>query len=180
MAKVRRVVATVLVAVGSMVLAGVGSASRASEPWWFDLPPGEKREMAAREDVYRRSSPPAPKDQVGAREAVQQGDPARPAGIIESGEYPDPTVVIQNRWQGPAGDGHMAVFAGAYRDRPEQGLVIVHWYDDQWRFVRGRPVESPRAQGSLRITGAGDGVLILRAGSGDELRFDLATATFVD
>lgn len=141
-------VAAALVVVGSALFI-ILSNSRASSPWWADLPPGEKSDPFARQEAERYSVPPAPKDREQPGPTALQKDSPRPVGIIPEGEYPDSSVVIQNRWQGPFDNGVVQIFTGATADDPSQGLVIVHWLDKDWRFVRGQTFLVPAKVGSL-------------------------------
>ncbi|ADU51647.1 hypothetical protein Tmar_1537 [Thermaerobacter marianensis DSM 12885] len=170
-------VAAALVVVGSALFI-ILSNSRASSPWWADLPPGEKRDLFARQEAERYSVPPAPKDQEQPGPLGSQQDPQRPVGIIPEGEYPDSSVVIQNRWQGPFGNGVVQIFAGATADDPSQGLVIVHWLDKDWGFVRGQRFLAPAKVGSLEIVAANNGAFTLRSSSGRTLTFDLRKLSF--
>ena len=168
---------TGLRAAAALVLAAMLAGCVRLPEWWF-LPPGEKRDQLRREEQQRRATVPADKAKAAQGGAVQPASPQHPVGIINDGEYPDSTVIIQNRWQGPVGDGHMVVYAGTYRDRPEKGIVIVHWRDQDWGMLWGRTIEAPGQPGSLRIVAEKDRVLTLKAASGQEFKFDMATATF--
>jgi len=129
-------------------------------------------------EAKRYSVPPAPKDKEPPGPLEHQQDPQWPVGIISDGEYPDSNVVIKNRWQGPFDNGVVQIFAGATADDSSQGLVIVHWRDKDWRFVRAQRFLAPVKVGSLEIVAADNGVFTLRSSSGMTLTFDLRKLSF--
>jgi len=131
-------------------------------------------EDALLEEIGDRNPAPVPDN---PEEAGPEPDPADfvwEEGIFPDAEFPIGLgMVFQNRWNGTVPGWNVTVYAGAYRDDPVTGIVLIQLKDPEtWgnRFVG--PFEAPIA-GPLRIRSYEGLVLTLTGGDGSLIAFDL-------
>lgn len=103
-------------------------------------------------------------------------NPPRPTGILETGggDFPGDLFTIINSWQN-ARDNHWSlIYAGAYAQEPEQGIVIASGVPHDIVF------ETPMRAGSVRIVDETNFRLTLLAEDGTVFYFDVPGLRFVD
>lgn len=146
---------------------------------WAGQSAGEKLNRLKTEEAQHKKMWVAPKHPGFLREPLGLGLQDRGRGLTQSGLAPLPGSLydIRNQYQSLIGDRHVAVYAGALRADPGQGVVVV--------INRGLDpslVSAPQVyrignhQGALEIMSATRGVLVLRSGSGASFVFPIVKA----
>jgi hypothetical protein len=124
---------------------------------------------------------------VSARQFVPSKPmPAWPSGTSELGQmsfpaglpFPANMFNVENVWQGSVNGAYERVFAGSYLADPTQGLVIVQvvpsnlWIEPGSNDLSQALHLTHAKAGSLRITGATQGMMTLETASGSAFAFD--------
>lgn len=104
-----------------------------------------------------------------------------PQGIIEDVQvpYPQALYIVTNAYQVDRGREHVQVFAGADREDPAQGLVIVRVTPFDLSNATTNVYRTPIKTGTLRaVSATGDRVTLTTAG-GTTFVFDIAARRFI-
>jgi hypothetical protein len=132
------------------------------------------------EDLYREGlANPAP--QYPDATSVTVGPPAplfEKPEIVDDTEFPNASYAFVNSYRTPFKLHNVVVYAGALRDDPKQGVVVVLDQDTQSWTSTVTEYEPPSANGLLRIVAA-DGMSVTLADSdGAEYQFDVESGTW--
>lgn len=128
------------------------------------------------------AAPHAAKD-IALTLAASAPEPAWLTGIIDSGQAPLPgsRFVIENQWHDIVAGEHVNVYAGADREHPASGVVVVDVtaLDFSAPASRGGVYPTPEAAGTVRIIEAIGGKLVLLSSTGARFSFDVAARAYV-
>ena len=95
--------------------------------------------------------------------------------------WPTSKYIFTNGWRDHANNTYLTIFAGGYRDNPQQGVIFVIIRTDDYRQVTELTFYgSPVPAGSLRITAADGSRLTLTATNNQQFIFDVATRQWVN
>lgn len=174
------VVAVLVAATVSFVVAGESDRKALSPEWPF--PPGyhpSEEELEAFEDARNEAEygdispapPPPPPESTP--------DPEPSPGIVDDPVYPTTEYVFINGWVKRIGKEDINAYAGSLRANPEQGLVLVGIQNIETYSIKFTPYHTPKQAGPVRIISATeDGVLTLRADSGETFTFDVVSGRY--
>lgn len=138
-------------------------------------------EDALLQELGERDPAPVPEN---PEEAGPEPDPADfvwKEGIFADAEFPIGLgLVFENRWAGTVPGWNVTVYAGAYRDDPATGIVLIQLKDPEtWGNRFAGPFEAPIA-GPLRVQSYDGLALTLTGGDGEEeIRFDVGSRRFL-
>ena len=184
--------AALVVALGSLALVLIGPAigGQAQVGPAQQQQHDNKRDRAALDAqaiAAAQTTPRPPKNATKpVRPAAAQAEaaqlPRRDVGggtIVESGLAPLPGAVytIENRWFERRAGGELVVYAGAQRQDPAQGVVVVR----PSRAELGGPgvFLTPTKAGSVRVVGASGERVQLQAANGTPFAFEVPARRFV-
>lgn len=121
----------------------------------------------------------APKHPGFLREPLSLGLQDRGRGITQSGLAPLPGSIydIHNQYQNLINDRHVAIYAGALRADPAQGvLVVINRGLDPSLVSAPQVYRMGNRQGALEIMAVTRGMLVLRSSAGASFVFPLTKA----
>lgn len=169
-------------------------------PWYADLPPEkhqfiveeEQAIIAARETVAALETAgikPTPLPTLVVVPITPQSleDNGVVAGIgvlintIDTITPPVRQFVTKNFWVAQINADQIQVYAGAFRETPDQGAIVVRWLADD--TAAALPTSSiynlPSVSGTARIIGAEGSLLYIQTTDGTTLRFDPLVGMFL-
>lgn len=166
--------------------AGLALALRRSAGQGADqLPPGKQEVLdLEKQELEAALSKPEPARPSSPQPPFATPDPPPPTGILANPQAPFPASAgkFNNKWAGIVGGYYVQAVAGATREDPAQGLVLV-WstpleqLSPTGRGHSGRYL-SPQKGGALEIVGEQGGVLKLVSSGGAVLYFSVLDGTY--
>lgn len=144
------------------------------------LPP-RKQQIQDQYDTLRNASRATPPPLSAIPSPPPFTGEAWPQGIIQDAQapYPQALYIIANLYQLDRGTNHIQVYAGADREDPSQGLVIVRVTPFDLRSATTDVYRTPTRAGTLRVVSAAGDRVTLTSTSGATFVFDIATRRFV-
>jgi hypothetical protein len=153
------------------------------EEYWENLPQ-EKRDVMERvkaeyDEAVSQGSGTKDRSSTKSVPPASSADHSWPEGIFETSQAPlSKAYVIQNQWQADRGGFHIRVYAGASRDNPSQGLVVVLKTSLDLQDETLSEYVVPGKTGGVRIVNVDADRLTLVSANGDVLAFDVAGRNF--
>jgi hypothetical protein len=112
------------------------------------------------------------------------GDEFTETGIVDTGQGPfsPDDFNMQNEWQDVSNGKLTQVWAGAYSQDSDQGVVLVrqldNWPNPSADDETRKTYDAPGGAGSLQILSVDGVIMTMQAASGDEYSFDRLQGTF--
>lgn len=109
----------------------------------------------------------------------------RPAGagtIVHNGQAPLAAILyhVENHWYEVKNGATIIVYAGAERQNPAQGMVVVEIASAGYTHVAGPFIyRTPTRAGSVHVASASGEQLTLAAANGSSVVFDVPSASFM-